>query len=126
MRVHEEGGRAQGLRRGRRRAELAVGGDDGALAVAPAKRPAAAFDEVLLRLLLDERARSRRVAFEPRVDRLLHRGEGTVAPVVFGHVEADVRQGGPLRPFLPLQEHQLKAPLAVPPPGPTGYGRASV
>ena len=54
LRVHEERRCVQRLRRRRRKAQLAVGEDDGALAVAPPKRAGAVFDQVLARLLLDE------------------------------------------------------------------------
>src|SRR2546421_11570835 len=88
--MDEQGRDAQALRRRGRRAELAEGRDDGTLAVPPPETAVAARDEVLLRLLLDERARCGCASLHARLDRLLLRAEDAVAPLVLGHVEAHV------------------------------------
>ena len=82
------------LERRRLARHLAVGGDDGALAVAVAEAPVVVLEQVHAQLLLDELARGRRedALLVAAVDPLGERDVRAVAPRVLRRREADVRR----------------------------------
>ncbi len=83
---------AQRLGRRRRSGELAVHGNDRALAVAEAQAAVGVLQQVFAHLLLEVLARCRRTALESRHDCILCGVEGVIGTLAFGEVEADVWQ----------------------------------
>ena len=83
---------AERLGRRRRRAQLAVAGDDGAAAVPVAVQAVVPLDEVLPHVLLDELERGGIAIEAPLLDGFVRRCERPTGAFAFREVEADVRE----------------------------------